>query len=413
VTARGAAVAGALAVGCGGGGGGGGEPIALGAITPLTGDLVMSGHNQQEALLLAIDEINRAGGVLGRPLTLETRDDATTGPGTAAAFAELFDQGVPVILGPIHSAGVLASVDAIRGGRTLTISGGATSPALADIDDGGFFFRTVPSDAVQAIVLGPRIVSAGIDRLCIVHRNDAYGTGLSTVIKARLPESVMVLESPYDPTTLDAAAVMDVCAPALEGTKPGAVFVTFEGDGQAILEQAALQWDAARHGIFLVDGNRSANLFSALGARVAAFEGALGTAPSGPDPRSSAGPRLAAFLSRFNNKYRRPPSTNAENHYDAAYLAALAIELAGGADSTEAIRDAVGSTGAGSAIGAGDWAALRAAVATQGQVDYQGASGELNFDIASGELLPPYYVQLWTIRDGQITDLEVLTVTER
>jgi len=206
--------------------------------------------------------------------------------------------------------------------------------------------------------------------------------------------------------------VMTPCEEIRTAEATGAVFITFGGDGAQIVADAASRgWAASRHGIYFVDGNRRPELFAAPASR-AAFEGAVGTVPTGPDDQSAAGARLRAFQVDFAARYARSVPTNGENHYDSAYLAAIAIEIAGTADSGPAIRDAMGQTASGAEIPAGDWAALRAAIASQRQVDYQGASGDVDLDVTSGEPLPPYYVRLWTLDGGQIEDREVVTVSE-
>ena len=386
------------------------EPISIGVVTPNTGDLVANGRNQQEALLLAVEEINRDGGVLGRPLALEVRDDGSTAAGAVAAYAGLVAD-VPVVLGPNHSAGVVALAAEIRAAGTLTISGSATSPAITALDDGGYFFRTVPSDTVQTIVMADRIVDAGRHNVCLVYRNDAYGAGVAGALRARLAgRGVELVDAGYDPTGPSLEGVMDACDPVLAVPDPGVVFVTFAGDGRLILDSAAAHgWSTASQRIFIV-GNRQQPMFDAL-SHIDAFEHAICTAASGPDPQSTAGLRRQRFLDRFHARFDHPPTTYAESHYDSAYLAAVAIEIAGSTDDRRAIRDALGLTSAGPVVGAGDWAGLRAAIAQHGQVDYTGASGEVNIDLDYGELLPPYYVRLWTLEDGQIVDQDVVTVT--
>ena len=387
------------------------ESIAIGVVTPQTGDLASAGENQLDSILLAVDEINRGGGVLGRNLRVIARDDGTTPQGATTAYAQLLAADVAVVLGPVFSSGVVAITDQIRTGQTVTISGGATSPALTDIDDDRYFFRTIPSDAVQAIVLAQKIRERALQRVCIVYRDDAYGIGLSEELHARLADLAPV-DAPYDPASPSLSEVMIPCEPVRTAEASGAVFVTFGGDGaQIVADAAARGWDASRHGIFFVDGNRRLDVFSSPASR-AAFEGSLGTAPTGPDDQSAAGARLRAFQEAFDARYMRAVQTNGENHYDSAYLAAIAIEIAGTDDSGPAIRDAMGQTGSGAEIPAGDWAALRAAIANQGQVDYQGASGDVDLDVTSGEPLPPYYVRLWTLEQGQIEDREVVTVSE-
>jgi ABC-type branched-subunit amino acid transport system substrate-binding protein len=202
---------------------------------------------------------------------------------------------------------------------------------------------------------------------------------------------------------------MEACEELLVEPAPGVLFITFEGDGRLIFDDAADRgWSATTHRIFLVDGNKSQELFSGLlPATIEAFDGAIGTAPSGPDPGSVAGERRRAFQSRFFDKFEREVAGEAEDQYDAVYLAAAAIELAGTVEDHDAIRVAMARTHTGAAVDAGDWGAVRAAAAAGNEVDFQGASGDVNLDPATGELLPPYYISLWSIADGQIEDGEV------
>jgi branched-chain amino acid transport system substrate-binding protein len=400
------------------GAGGGGPPIPIGVVEPRSGDLAAQGQNQDRSLRLAIAEINAAGGVLGRPLTLTIEDDKTTPEGTANAYQAHLQAGVPVILGPDYSGGVIAIAAQIRDGKTLTLSGAATSPALAAFNDSNFFFRTVPSDAIQALVLARLIRKQKCKNVCVVHRRDLYGTGLAEALIAHLKASdVDAITSSYDPKATSLSDVMPRCDELRsQGADAGIVFITFEGDGKLILDDAAESgWTANDHPVFFVDGNRRQELFSGLKqANRNAFNGALGTAPSGPELDDGIlGQRRRAFQERFMAMHDGiAPGTFAENEYDTAYLAAIAIELAGSPDDREAIRDAMNRTSAGPAMAAGDWAGIRAAIAAYGQIDYLGASGDVGLDPDSGELLPPYYIRKWTINDdGKIVDQDVETVT--
>ena len=65
------------------------EPIKIGETAPLSGPNAESGRNQIQAANLAVDEINKAGGVLGRPLELVIEDDQSTNPGIVLAFSKL------------------------------------------------------------------------------------------------------------------------------------------------------------------------------------------------------------------------------------------------------------------------------------------------------------------------------------
>src|SRR5215467_6290385 len=65
------------------------DPIKIGMVAPLTGPAAESGRFQTQGAKLAVEEINKAGGVLGRPLELTIEDDQTTNPGVVLAFSKL------------------------------------------------------------------------------------------------------------------------------------------------------------------------------------------------------------------------------------------------------------------------------------------------------------------------------------
>ena len=84
-------------------------PIKIGMVAPLTGPGAESGRYQTQGAKLAVDEINKAGGVLGRPIELVIEDDQTTNPGVVLAFSKLAGNAdIPAFLGPIRSTQVHA-----------------------------------------------------------------------------------------------------------------------------------------------------------------------------------------------------------------------------------------------------------------------------------------------------------------
>lgn len=92
-----------------------GPPIKIGLIAPLSGSSAASGEAIQRGMLLAIDEVNRAGGVLGRPLSLVVRDVQNDPPAGVVALRELVQQhAIVAIFGGIFSPVMLAQLDAIH-----------------------------------------------------------------------------------------------------------------------------------------------------------------------------------------------------------------------------------------------------------------------------------------------------------
>ena len=65
------------------------EPLKIGMVASLTGPLAESGLYQSQGAKLAAEEVNKMGGVLGRPIELIIEDDQTTNPGSVLAFSKL------------------------------------------------------------------------------------------------------------------------------------------------------------------------------------------------------------------------------------------------------------------------------------------------------------------------------------
>src|ERR1700693_2898173 len=80
------------------------DPIKVGMVAPLTGPGAESGRFAIQGAKLAVEEVNKAGGALGRPLELVIEDDQTTNPGVVLAFSKLAgDASIPAFIGEIRS----------------------------------------------------------------------------------------------------------------------------------------------------------------------------------------------------------------------------------------------------------------------------------------------------------------------
>src|ERR1700736_6344186 len=85
------------------------ESLKIGMAAPLTGPGAFSGQLQNNGAKLAVSEVNKAGGVLGRPIELVVEDDQTTNPGAVLAFSRLAgDASIPAFVGSIRSTQVHA-----------------------------------------------------------------------------------------------------------------------------------------------------------------------------------------------------------------------------------------------------------------------------------------------------------------
>ena len=158
--------------------------LVLGALVPTTGSLSTFGPAIDAAMSLAVDQINQAGGVLGRKLTVVSGDG-----GTEAAQASVDQQltsGADAIVSATSSQVTLDVLDQVVGAGVLMMGSSQTSPELGMADDGGLYYRTAPSDQMQGQVLADRVSDGGGDNVAIIARDDAYGHGLADAVTQRL-----------------------------------------------------------------------------------------------------------------------------------------------------------------------------------------------------------------------------------
>lgn len=410
-------------------------PIRVGTLTSVSGDLASLGLEFTDATSLALADINAAGGVLGRPLDLVVEDDGTSPEGAKAGLPKLLAAKVPVVLGPTTSGQVVEIVDLIGSGGTLTIGRTTTADQLSDLADNGYFFRLAPADAYQADLLVSLIREANLEHLCLVHRRDVYGNNLARRVQQKLQAggpAVNVVESDYNASSSDLSGVIGrcdalVCPPGGAGdagggggapctapppAKVGLMLITFIEDGALILDDAQRKgWSASKQRFYFSDGVYDRGILTRV-KDVGNLEGALGTAPSGPDPARPEGEQLRKFVARYKDRYGREPSIFVENAYDAMYVAAIAMEISGSAAPGPAVRDAVAkvSVPGGKKVYAGDWAGIRAAIRAGTPIDFDGASGPVEFD-AKGDIKPPYYYVVWKVEGGTLTVARRTVVT--
>jgi ABC-type branched-subunit amino acid transport system substrate-binding protein len=163
-----------------------GPALNMGLLLPKTGGLAENGKPIFAAAKLAIKDVNAAGGVLGKPITTETQDDGTDVTKATNGAKALISAGANVIIGPSFSGAAEAVVPLGVAAGVVIFSPSATSAVLTTIDDHGMFFRTAPSDILQAQAIADVIMRSGAQRVFIVARSDTYGTGLEKDVKAAL-----------------------------------------------------------------------------------------------------------------------------------------------------------------------------------------------------------------------------------
>ena len=161
------------------------EPVKVGSVMDFTGDLGEFGGPMNDAVLLAAEHFNAAGGVLGgRDIEVVSEDGATSDVTAVDAARKLVNvDGVSALIGPLGSGITLAVANAVTiPNQVPEISPSATSPALTVLEDDDFIFRTAPSDAFQGVVLANLASGLGYRSAgCAVHKQLVW-TGIGRPI---------------------------------------------------------------------------------------------------------------------------------------------------------------------------------------------------------------------------------------
>ncbi|MCF7890109.1 ABC transporter substrate-binding protein [Candidatus Bipolaricaulota bacterium] len=158
----------------------GAEYVKLGSIQPLTGSLAAMGVSEQNAIDMAVKDINNAGGPLGKEVML-VRQDSQTKPaaGASAAHKLISVSGVPAIIGATSSGVTIAISEVTIPNQTVQISTGSTSPRITYLDDNDFVSRTAPPDIYCGGAMAMWAREQGSEKASTFVVENPYGLGLS------------------------------------------------------------------------------------------------------------------------------------------------------------------------------------------------------------------------------------------
>ncbi len=380
-----------LVAACGGGGQGGGQEngqaggqggsagdgtLKLGYVLPQTGQLAYLGPPQIQAASYAVSQINGAGGVLGQQVPDLVAGDESDQAAVANQSADrVLAAGVDALIGAAASGQSLAIIDKVTGAQVVQCSGSNTAPNFTDYDDAGYYFRTAPSDALQGPVLAETVVADGHSNVAIVARADDYGVGLAQATAQALEEAgaTVALNQTYDP----AAQNFDAVVQQIQAAQPDAAVVIAFEEGAQILQgmvEAGIGPDAI--GVYGADGLRSEELPELVAPNdPAVLAGMKGTAPASAENQEFIS-NLKAFAPELTEVQFAPQV------FDCVNIIALAAEVAGTDDPSVFKDEIVGVTKDGTQCSA--FAECRQLIADGQDIDYQGASGPLDF-IPAGE----------------------------
>lgn len=356
--------------------------VKLGIILGFTGPIESLTPAMASSAELAWKEISDSGVFLkGQKITSVRGDSTCIDAAAATANAEklVTVEKVVAIYGADCSGVTTAiAINVAVPNGVVMVSPAATSPALSDIDDRGFFFRTAPSDARQGDVLAKIVMDRGIKIIAVTYSNSDYGKGLSdsfTNAYKKLGGKV-VINIPHEDGKADYSA--EVASLAAAGADHLAVFGYADQGGKGII-RAALDADAFANFIF-ADGMVGDSLLNNFGKEIG---GSFGSKPGSASKGSAMFEKMAKANGLATNGPFRGES------YDAAALIALAMQAGGKADRSLVQKNMMKVANApGTKIYPGELKKALQILADGGDIDYQG-SVDVEFNKV-GEVLGSY-----------------------
>jgi branched-chain amino acid transport system substrate-binding protein len=152
------------------------DSIKIGAILPLTGDAAAWGIPPKNGALLAVEQINAAGGINGKKLELVVEDDGCDPKMAVNSINKLLAANKPVaVVGAVCSASTLAIAPIVEKNKIVLISPASTHPSITDAGD--YVFRVIPSDDLRAKVFAEYIASLGHKTAVVLAINNEAGKG--------------------------------------------------------------------------------------------------------------------------------------------------------------------------------------------------------------------------------------------
>jgi branched-chain amino acid transport system substrate-binding protein len=307
------------------------ETIKIGMVAPLTGPIADAGRYGVQGAKLAVEEVNKAGGVLGRQIELVVEDDQSLNPATVLAFAKLSDdKDIVAFLGPTRSTQIQSIAPSVKQVARPVMIGG-TDPSLT-LAGNPWLFRFRPNDTYTARVMSDYgLNTLGKKKWAIVHATDAFGTNAKNLFVEALKNQgvtpVVVEGQPNNSPDYTAVAL----AVKQSGADVLATFITFETDLAVFARQLR------QLGVNVVWlGSPSITTTTARKLAGASLYGTFAVADFHP----GANPEAKSFSEKYLASYKTTPDFFASWPYDAVHVLAEAITRAGSVD-PEKVRDAL------------------------------------------------------------------------
>jgi branched-chain amino acid transport system substrate-binding protein len=159
--------------------------IRMRAKFPLTGEVASYGQKAKRGIELAVEELNAAGGLLGRSVQVDFQDDRNDKKEAVSIMTKFATiDKVPVVFGSAGSSVSLAIAPLANRHKVILISPISSSSQLST-EGGPYFFRSVPADDLQAEILANWVHESGAKQVAVVYTNNSWGKPLADEFQSK------------------------------------------------------------------------------------------------------------------------------------------------------------------------------------------------------------------------------------
>ncbi|MGO4396237.1 ABC transporter substrate-binding protein [Variovorax sp. M-6] len=322
------------------------QPIVIGLTTPVTGNAASFADPERRGVEMAVEELNAAGGVLGRPLKLVVADNrCNPTEGVQSANKLINDDKAVALIGAFCSSVSLAIMPVVRRAEVPLVIDVSTAPAISQQIGKGkntWVFRTSVTDDGMAKALVEHLAGKSTwRRIAVLAEDTDYGRGgirafgeLANARGITTATTEVIQQGTADFTT----AITKLLA-----SKPDAVAVYTLGADMANFLKQYDAWGAK----VPVTGRFDPALLSPEQRAKGFLDGSIGVLPYSPDIDTPANKRFVASYRQRNNA---DPQFQSAYGYEAVHLIAEAIRRAGKVDRA-AVREALAKSRMDSIVG--------------------------------------------------------------
>lgn len=298
------------------------DTIKIGSIAELSGAGAAAGTNWRDGLVMAFDEINEAGGILGEQIEVMQYDSQTDPQTSRALVQKAIDDGAYVLMGTVYSGSTIVNmlVAQQNGYPQLT---GSEAPRITQLNNPYIFRTTFGAQKGVPKVATYMKEDMGVTKAAIAWVNSEFGKGGHETFVAEMEKHGIKIVADVASEQGQADFAADVLKLKRSGAEAAFVYLTEEESARFLREARKQNLEIPLIGETTLIGNKVIELAGE------AANGAMGHVALSPEIPVEG---VKQMVERFQERFNYVPDHNAIKGYTGAYTIKYVTEMIGEAD---------------------------------------------------------------------------------